>query len=508
MPQQKLDWNLQNTYTSLPEKFFRKIEPTPVADPRLVLWNRPLANGLDLVDLNNSHSSSNSQQFDTVIHQKISSEQSQELASIFSGNKIPEGARPIAQSYAGHQFGHFTMLGDGRAILLGEQVTSNESRFDIQLKGAGLTPFSRGGDGRATLYSMLREYLISEAMFYLNIPTTRSLAVVATGEKVYREEIQEGAVLTRVAASHIRVGTFEFAYHFLTPEESKELASYTINRHYPEANHSSNPMLTFFQTVMERQLDLILHWMRVGFIHGVMNTDNMSIAGETIDYGPCAFMNSYDPKTVFSSIDRQGRYAFGSQPAIAQWNLACFANAILPLLHTNNDEAIELARSVLDSYADSFDQKYWQMMGLKIGIPNLSEKDRSLVENLRLWMEKNQADYTNTFLALESKDYPENSLYLDIEFLNWKKEWKSRLNELNISWEDVLKILKANNPSVIPRNHKVEEALIAASRDNDLTPLKRFLEILQKPYERENISTSYHLPQEGGDQNYKTFCGT
>lgn len=507
MPTNHFNWNLENSYLSLPKKFYRNQEPTPVSSPCLVLWNHDLAMELELISGDDIHLDKN--EIDSIDSSNSMDDTNiQYLEEIFSGNKLLENSEPIAQSYAGHQFGHFTMLGDGRAILLGEQVTTKQERYDIQLKGAGITPFSRGGDGRATFYSMLREYLMSEALHNLRIPTTRSLAVVTTGDKVYREEVQAGAILTRVASSHIRVGTFEFAYHFLSEDEIEKLTHYAIQRHYQNANQSENQVLTFFQSVMERQLDLILHWMRVGFIHGVMNTDNMSISGETIDYGPCAFMNTYDPKTVFSSIDRQGRYAFGNQPAIAQWNLACLANSILPLIDSDSSKAIELARGVLDQFADLFDTKYWNMMGLKIGIDNLGEPDRILVENLRIWMETNHADYTNTFLALEQDDYESDSLYLHKDFQAWKIGWKNRLQELGLDWKIVQSRLKENNPSVIPRNHKVEEALLAASKDNDMKPFHEILKVLANPYSRENRKTSYHDPNLKGDKNYKTFCGT
>jgi uncharacterized protein YdiU (UPF0061 family) len=329
----KHNWQIENTYAKLPAAFFTLQQPVPVAKPAIVFFNERLANDLGLGFLN---------------------EEEENIAGYFSGNKIPEGAQPLAQAYAGHQFGHFTMLGDGRAILLGEQIDPRGKRFDIQLKGSGQTPYSRRGDGRATLYSMLREYLISESMYHLGIPTTRSLSVVSTGEKVYREEVHNGAVLTRTANSHIRVGTFEYARRFCSAEDLRALTNYTIQRHYPEITDTDNPALELLKAVMHKQIDLMVNWMRVGFIHGVMNTDNMSIAGETIDYGPCAFMNAYNPRTVFSSIDTRGRYAFGNQPYIAQWNLTVFASALLPIISENQQKAVDLVKEVIEGFKEKF----------------------------------------------------------------------------------------------------------------------------------------------------------
>jgi uncharacterized protein YdiU (UPF0061 family) len=345
-------FNFNNSYQSLGESFFEWVKPTPVQSPGLLLFNQLLANELGLpVDLSESTAS--------------------ELEQIFSGNQLAEGSEPMAQAYAGHQFGYFTMLGDGRAILLGEHITPSLQRFDIQLKGSGPTPYSRRGDGRATLKAMLREYLISESMHGLGIPTSRSLAIVKSGEKVYREEIQDGAILTRIMQSHIRVGSFEYVNHYLTKEDLKAYTNYTLARHYPLAA-VENPALSLLKEVLIQQVHLIVHWMRVGFIHGVMNTDNMSIAGETFDYGPCAFMNGYDPAKVFSSIDTNGRYAFANQPGIAHWNLSCLANALLPIIHDNQEEAVELAKEVLNLFPDLYTQAYTAMMGAKIGFSKIN----------------------------------------------------------------------------------------------------------------------------------------
>jgi serine/tyrosine/threonine adenylyltransferase len=474
----------ENSYTSLPSVFFRAVAPTPVKKPKVILWNKDLAEEFNLSNLSDD-----------------------EKAELFSGNSIATGSIPISQAYAGHQFGNFTMLGDGRAILLGEVLLPDNERRDIQLKGSGRTPFSRGGDGRATLSSMLREYIISEAMYYLGIPTTRSLAVVETGEYVYREVQQTGAVLTRVAKSHIRVGSFEYAYQFTDFTALKNFTDYTIQRHYPECMSTENPVLEFLNQVVHRQLDLIINWLRVGFIHGVMNTDNMSISGETIDYGPCAFLNIYRPQTVFSSIDMGGRYAFGNQPSIAHWNLACLANSLLPLIDSDMNTAIQLVQKSLDGYSEQFQEKYWEMMGKKMGFPNLGEEEISLGKELLNWMEKNSADYTNSFLELEEKELPQNGLYSQQIF----QDLKNRIRELKLK-NDIdekisLSLSQENNPYVIPRNHKVEHVLEKA-RVGEFSPLFELVENLKNPYlRRKDLSYTGEIP-EGGDAGYKTFCGT
>ena len=372
-------WRLEHTYADLPQLFHSPATPTPVREPRLVAFNRPLAIGLGL---------------------DPEALESPEGAAIFAGNALPDGARPIAQAYAGHQFGHFTALGDGRAILLGEQITPSGDRFDIQLKGAGKTRFSRRGDGRAALGPMLREYVISEAMHALGIPTTRSLAVVTTGEPVYREGRLEGAVLTRVAASHIRVGTMQWASAHEDAEATRALADYTRARHYPELAESSDPYLDLFRAIVARQASLIARWQLVGFIHGVMNTDNMALSGETIDYGPCAFMDTYDPATVFSSIDESGRYAYGNQPPIAQWNLARLAEAMLPLFDPDADRAVERATEALARFPDLFNQHRLDGMRAKLGLFTQEDDDEALVNDLLAWMQRRSADYTNTFRSL------------------------------------------------------------------------------------------------------------
>ncbi|MEX2414808.1 MAG: YdiU family protein, partial [Paenibacillaceae bacterium] len=372
-------WNLDNSYARLPKLFFTSLNPTPVRSPKLIVLNYPLATslGLNVQDL-----------------------QSKDGVTVLAGNQIPEGVLPLAQAYAGHQFGHFTMLGDGRALLIGEQITPLGERFDIQLKGSGETPYSRRGDGRAALGPMLREYIISEAMHALGIATTRSLAVVTTGESVIRETDLPGAILTRVAASHLRVGTFQYASKWGTVEDLRALADYTLQRHFPEVDADENRYILLLQEVIKRQAVLIAKWQLVGFIHGVMNTDNMALSGETIDYGPCAFMDAYDPGTVFSSIDIHGRYAYGNQPNIAAWNLARFAEALLPLLHDNEEQAVKLAEDAISDFTELYHRNWLAGMRSKLGIFNEELQDESLIEDLLSMMQKYRADYTNTFRAL------------------------------------------------------------------------------------------------------------
>lgn len=479
-------WKLNSTYSSLPESFFKPVKPTPTKNPSLVVWNESLAEELGISDF-----------FTDPI----------DILSLFSGNTVPETFTTLAQAYAGHQFGNFTMLGDGRAILLGEHKTQNSQVYDIQLKGSGKTPFSRGGDGRATLSAMLREYIISESMFALGIPTTRSLAVLKTGETVYREEASEGAILTRVAKSHIRVGTFEYAYHFLETEDLQKLVDYTLERHYPEIKNKTNKALSLLEEIMNGQIDLLVHWMRVGFIHGVMNTDNTSLACETIDYGPCAFMNVYDPATVFSSIDVNGRYAYGNQPGIIHWNLACFANTLLPLVDQNEKIAIEKVREILDLFPSIFEKKYWNMLGNKIGFEITDEEDQELIKDLLRWMKTNNADYTNTFLSLEPNLKIPNEIYKSESFVIWKKKWAEKRQSKGITIDQSEKLLKETNPFLIPRNHKVELALKEAKEGN-FGEMTNLLKKLKNPYERNlSIDLNLELPNKSED-NYKTFCGT
>jgi uncharacterized protein YdiU (UPF0061 family) len=427
---------------------------------------------------------------------------------VFAGNRVPEGATPLAQAYAGHQFGHFTMLGDGRAILLGEQITPDGKRFDIQLKGSGRTPYSRGGDGRAALGPMLREYIISEAMHALGIATTRSLAVVTTGEPVYRETVLPGAILTRVASSHLRVGTFQYAAHFGTTEDLQTLADYTLQRHFPDADHGENRYLTLLREVIKRQATLIAKWQLVGFIHGVMNTDNMALGGETIDYGPCAFMDTYDPETVFSSIDTRGRYAYGHQPYIAAWNLARFAETLLPLLHQDEQQAVKLAEDEVRHFMTLFRQHWLKGMRAKLGILDEEQQDETLIKDLLSLMHQQQADYTNTFLALTFDRPEETGLQDTPEFGEWYKKWQVRIEQQQESNASVEERMRKSNPAVIPRNHRVEEALEAAVEKEDYSVMERLLAVLANPYAHTAEQKDYATPPTPSGTPYRTYCGT
>ena len=479
-----IGWHFDNTYSKLSNTFKEEIKPTPVHDPELIILNEKLAKDLNL---------------------DFSKIDNKNLSQIFSGNILPKGSSTIAQAYAGHQFGHFTMLGDGRAVLLGEHLVNNSNRFDIQFKGSGRTSFSRSGDGRAVLGPMLREYIISEAIHALNIPTTRSLAVVKTGEKVVRENLLPGAILTRVASSHIRVGTFQYIAAKQNIDDLITLVDYTIQRHYPEIKSSKNKALDLLNLVMERQCKLVVNWMRVGFIHGVMNTDNMAISGETIDYGPCAFMDFYNPKTVFSSIDKLGRYSFSNQPPITKWNLTRLAECLIPLIDKNEDAAIKIATETIDNFQNIYENKWLNMMRDKLGLFGKDKNDLKLINDLLHWMESNQADYTNTFCHLMNINSSNDSKYKDINFINWFKQWKNRVLINNGSIEKSINLMKKNNPTVIPRNHKVEEALEAAN-NNDLSLTNKLLSILNKPYDNQNDIENYQSPS--NNNKYQTFCGT
>ena len=479
-----IGWHFDNTYSKLSNTFKEDIKPTPVHDPELVILNKELAKDLNL---------------------DFSKIDNKDLAKLFSGNSLPENANPIAQAYAGHQFGHFTMLGDGRAVLLGEHLVGQKDRFDIQFKGSGRTSFSRGGDGRAVLGPMLREYIISEAINALKIPTTRSLAVVKTGEKIVRENLLPGAILTRVASSHIRVGTFQYIAAKQNIDDLNILVDYTINRHYPEIKFSKNKALDLLNLVMERQCQLVVDWMRVGFIHGVMNTDNTTISGETIDYGPCAFMDHYNPKVVFSSIDKLGRYSFANQAPIIKWNLSRFAECLIPLIDKNEDTAIKIATEIIDNFEKIYQVKWLNMMRDKLGLFGEDTNDKELINNLLSWMENNKADYTNTFCYLMNIRINNSEIYNDKIFINWLDVWKKRSLMNNGSKEKQLDIMLNVNPSVIPRNHKVEEALTSAN-DDDLKVMNKLLSVLDKPYGNQKGIEEYQSPS--GNKEYQTFCGT
>jgi uncharacterized protein YdiU (UPF0061 family) len=486
---EKIDigWNFENSYAHLPESMFTRIKPTPVRKPELVILNEPLAATLGL----NS----------TALHSK-------DGVQYLAGNEIPEGTVSLAQAYAGHQFGHFTMLGDGRAALIGEQITPQGDRVDIQLKGAGRTPYSRGGDGRAGLGPMLREYIISEAMHSLGIPTTRSLAVVTTGETIIRETEQPGAILTRVAASHLRVGTFQYVAAWGTVEDLRTLADYTLQRHYPEVDSKENRYLFLLREVIGRQAELIAKWQLVGFIHGVMNTDNMALSGETIDYGPCAFMDVYHPETVFSSIDQQGRYAYGNQPGIASWNLARFAETLLPLLADDQEQAIRLAEEEIADFKERSYHHWLTGMRAKLGIFNEEVEDVALIEDLLDLMQKYRADYTNTFRALTLEKLEETALFGAAEFTKWQELWQARLSRQQQSKEVSIQLMRNSNPAIIPRNHRVEEALQAAVQQEDYSVMERLLKALSNPYAYSPEQDEYSaLPKESA-RPYRTFCGT
>lgn len=480
----QMGWNLDNSYARLPKTFFTNLAPTPVPSPKLIIFNNPLAVSLGL----------NTQAL-----------QGKEGISIFAGNQIPEDALPLAQAYAGHQFGNFALLGDGRALLLGEQITPLGERFDIQLKGSGRTPYSRRGDGRAALGPMLREYIISEAMHGLGIATTRSLGVVTTGQSVIRESYQPGAILMRVAASHIRVGTFQYAAEWGTAEELQALADYTLERHFSKGDRTNNPYLFLLQAVIKGQAELIAKWQLVGFIHGVMNTDNMAISGETIDYGPCAFMDKYDPATVFSSIDVQGRYAYGNQPHIAGWNLARFSETLLPLLHVNQDEAMGLAQEAISKFKELYQQNWLGGMRKKLGIVNEEKGDEPLINSLLSMMQKYGADYTNTFRGLTFNVLEDSVLFGSAEFSQWHEQWQARLGRQE---EAAYQLMQKSNPALIPRNHLVEAALAAAVERGDYSVMEGLLNALANPYAHSPEQADYSILPPLSNIPYQTFCGT
>lgn len=479
-------WKFDNSYVRLPEIFYSKLKPTPVRSPELVIFNKKLAEFLGLKE-------------DELV--------SKEGAEVFAGNLIPEGAEPLAQAYAGHQFGYFTMLGDGRALLLGEQITPSGERHDIQLKGSGRTPYSRGGDGRAALGPMLREYIISEAMYNLGIPTTRSLAVVTTGELVYRESVLKGSVLTRTASSHLRVGTFQYAANYGTVEDLRALADYAMNRHFVEFLNEKERYRLMFREIVKRQAHLISQWQLTGFIHGVMNTDNMTISGETIDYGPCAFMDAYNPETVFSSIDTYGRYSYKNQPVIGEWNLSRLAEALLPLFSENEEKAVSIAQEEVSEFNKIYHKSWIKGMRSKLGMVNEEASDEELIRSLFDIMHKYRADYTNTFVSLTFAKNEESEMFNSQEFKDWKNLWHSRIIRQENAEETSSKLMRSSNPAVIPRNHRVEEALEAADK-GDYSYMERLLNVLEKPFEHLAEQDEYAVLPPAGSCGYRTFCGT
>jgi uncharacterized protein YdiU (UPF0061 family) len=470
-------FNFDRTYTQLPEIFYTELLPEAVPAPELKLFNSGLAQSMGL---------------------DFSAWTDAERAELFCGHRLPDGATPLCLAYAGHQFGHFVVLGDGRAHLWGEHLTPTGARLDLQFKGSGRTPYSRRGDGKAALGPMLREYLISEDMHHLGIPSTRSLAVVTTGENVVREECLPGAILTRVASSHIRVGTFELAAQQADSEGLESLLNYTLQRHYPSLLDSRNQALALIEAVMERQVALIVQWMRVGFIHGVMNTDNMALSGETIDYGPCAFMDAYDPNTVFSSIDHMGRYAYANQPKIAHWNLCRLAEALLPLIHQDEAKAVDAAQELLSTFPALYELKWLSMMRAKLGLVDVMPGDAELIAELLKWMRTSHADYTNTFSDLSG---------LKQSCPDWYHRWQARSKKDSQSCEAQDALMRRSNPLVIPRNHKVEQALEAAT-GGDFTVLRELMAVLESPYSKKGCIAPYQAPPEPGERVYQTFCGT
>ncbi len=484
-----------NSYARLPAHFFARRAPTPAPRPHLIKFNESLASELGV---------------------NARGLEPDELAAVFAGNVTPAGAEPIAMAYAGHQFGSFVpQLGDGRAILLGEVLDRNGERRDVQLKGAGRTPFSRRGDGRGALGPVLREYLVSEAMHALGIPTTRALAAVSTGEPVYRDRQLPGAVLTRVASSHIRVGTFQYFAARGDREAVERLADYVIDRHFPDARDAERPRLALLQAVVERQALLIARWMHVGFIHGVMNTDNTALSGETIDFGPCAFMDSYDPATAFSAIDDLGRYAYGNQPTIAQWNLARFAESLLPLLDPSLERAVELANEAIFAFTSRFQEHWLAGMHDKLGISGNEEGDLELARALLRAMHENAADFTLTFRRLcdaaadEKGDANVRGLFADPgAYDSWAARWRSRLVVERLAPNERAQAMRNVNPAFIPRNHRVEKALGAAIEYGDFSPFTELLTVLSRPYEDQAVFADYANPPQTAERVFRTFCGT
>ena len=472
---------------------YKESNPVPALSPKMLLFNESLAKEMNL-------------------HYLI--ENSSECLDILSGNKIIKNSRPIALAYSGHQFGHFNSnLGDGRALLLGETLDQQGNLKDIQLKGSGRTPFSRRGDGKSALGPVLREYLISESMHILGIPTTRSLAAINTGEKVHRDEETYGGIMTRVASSHIRIGSFEYAYKNKDISVVKDLADYSISRHYPDTASLDNPYLAFFAAVCNEQASLVASWMTVGFIHGVMNTDNMAISGETIDYGPCAFMDAYNPATVFSSIDVNSRYAYGNQPAILTWNLTRLAETLIPLVNTDKDESIKLLTEVLQLIKPVYTNYWLSLMRSKIGLSKEEQNDIELITNLLEIMEEEKTDFTNSFRLLSKALIGDTQSIRKLfnnsrRFDGWMMIWQERISQEGVAEEKIATSMNKINPIYIPRNHKVEEVLKAAVNENDMKPFSSLYSILQDPYKEIIGLESFSEPAPESNIPYKTFCGT
>ncbi len=477
-------WPFSNSYLNLPENFFEILKPEKIKNPKLIKLNKSLSIELDL-DIQ-----------DTNL-----------VKDLFSGNYIPESAKTIALAYSGHQFGNFVPnLGDGRAILLGDLVDKNGDLKDIQLKGSGKTKFSRNGDGKAPLGPVIREYIISEAMNALSIPTTRSLAIISTGENVIREKTLPGGILTRVASSHLRVGTFQYCQLLNDLDKLKKLCDYTINRHFPLIKNNKNPYLDLLLEIQEKQTLLVSKWMSVGFIHGVMNTDNTSISGETIDFGPCAFLDAYNPNAVFSSIDFNGRYSFNNQPGIAQWNLARFAESILPLINDNEELAISQANEIINEYPKIFKKKWLNIMRKKLGLIKIEKNDESLINNLLNIMSKNNLDFTETFRNLSNQYIlnQENNREINI----WKNQWNERIKKEETDFEKISYQMNKINPFYIPRNHLIEKVINEAIENDNFQPLDKILDLIYEPYSEKVDDHFYKATPEPEERVFQTFCGT
>ncbi len=480
----KSKFNFEYTYLNLPEEFYERVSPERFSAPEFALFNTKLAQELQLPE-NTKHYA------DLIFGQP------QKKHSFF------------AQAYAGYQFGHFNQLGDGRAIMLGEHQTIDGNRFDLQLKGSGKTKFSRRGDGKATLKSMLREYVMSEAMYALDVPTSRSLALIKTGEPVYRQSLHEGAAIIRIMQCHVRIGTFEYATHLVSKDATHALLDYTINRLYPELAQAKNKPIAFFETVMQNQIELVAKWMKLGFIHGVMNTDNVAISAETFDYGPCAFMNTYDPKTVFSSIDHNGRYAYGNQPQILKWNLVRLAESLIPLIDEDKDTSIEIAMASIQKFDALWNKTYYGSMLLKLGIAKNERQYFPLVDEFLKLLQTQQLDFTNSFAALVDEKIDLNKNFTENEnFITWQNKWKNTIEETS-SFEYAKQLMKANNPQVIPRNHLVEESLNLAV-EGDFSLFDELLEQMKSTYSyTEDKPEKFTAPPKPKfDKSYQTFCGT
>lgn len=488
-----------NSYTQLDERFYQRTEPTAVENPHLLLWNSSLAEQLMIPTV--------------LTNDPVA------LAQTFSGNHLLPGSEPIAAAYAGHQFGHFVpQLGDGRAHLLGEVLDRCGQRWDVQLKGSGRTTFSRGGDGRCAIGPAVREFIMSEAMHALGVPTTRCLAVVTTGENVYRDTPLPGAVVTRVASSHIRVGTFEYFAARGDYDAVKALCHYTIERHYPELQHEGqhggqhggpDQYLAFIDRVIDRQIQLVVEWMRVGFIHGVMNTDNTALSGETIDYGPCAMMGTYDPQTVYSSIDSLGRYAFGNQPKILHWNMARFVECLLPLINSDSIKAQAQLAPILAELPKRYENTYMEMMAKKLGLISYKQEDKNLIVAVLNRLKDKHLDYTVTFdLLTKSLLSNDAAAQMKQELGECFDRWQTRLSEQNEVGQDVQKLMRQHNPVVIPRNHHIEEVIKECERSGKTALADKFLQVLRSPYAELAQTSEFQDPPSDGDRGYHTFCGT